>query len=417
MILYRARHLVSMNGPPIENGGILVLGGKIAAAGRFDDIRVFVTEQKARVIDLGERILLPGLINAHCHLEFTPMLNTVLTATSFTKWIQRINAAKRHFSDDDYLAGIQDGTRQLARSGTTTILNIESFPELLNRLPKLPVRIWWFYEMLDVRLRTHDDVSMQGAISIFQSQACDDMRHSGLSPHAPYTASPALFHLALQAARAGKLPLTTHAAESREEMQMFRNASGPLYDFLASLGRPMNDCGATTPFRTLVENGMIDPQSILVHLNELDASDFSLIPRFTRGHALQVVHCPKSHAFFRHSPFPFENLRDLGANISLGTDSLASNSTLDMFAEMRTFAETNPQVSPVEILRMVTVNPARSINLEKTLGSLRSGAWADAIAIPAPKNGRDIFESILHHGKYSHPAVDWMLVNGTEVPF
>ncbi|HEY5754133.1 MAG TPA: amidohydrolase family protein [Chthoniobacterales bacterium] len=415
MILYRARHLVSMDGPPVENGGILVSLGKIAAVGRFDDIRALVTQRESQIVDLGERILLPGLINAHCHLELTPMLYTVLTETSFAKWIQRINAAKRHFSDDDYLAGIEKGATQLAQSGTTTVLNIESYPELLNRLPVLPTRVWWFYEMLDVRLRIHDDSSMRGAMSIFHSPENSGMRHFGLSPHAPYTASPALFRLALEAARSDGLPFTTHVAESQEEMQMFRDASGPLFDFLASLGRPMEDCGGTTPFRTLVEKGMIDPFSILVHLNELDASDFSLIPRFTAGHALQVVHCPKSHAFFHHSPFPFERLRDLGARISLGTDSLASNSTLDMFSEMRTFAKIYPTVSPVEILRMVTLNPARSINLEKTLGSLRIGAWADAIAIPAPKNGRDIFASILHHGENSHPAVDWMLVNGTEV--
>lgn len=417
MNLYRARHLVSMEGPPVENGGVLVSDGKIAAVGSFKEVRVFFPGPRDKIVDLGERVLLPGFINAHCHLELTPLLNTVLTETSFAKWIQRINAAKRHFSDDDYLAGIKDGAWRLARSGTTTVFNIESYPELLNRLPELPLRVWWFYEMLDVRLRAHDNSSMHGAMSIFHPANASGMRHFGLSPHAPYTASPELFCLALQAARAAKMPFTTHVAESRDEMQMFRDASGPLFDFLAALGRPMGDCGGTTPFRRLVENGMIDPHSILVHLNELDAADFSLIPAFVGGKALQVVHCPKSHGFFRHSPFPFERLCELGANISLGTDSLASNSTLNMFAEMRAFAKTHPTVSPVEILRMVTVNPARSINLEKTLGSFRNGAWADAIAIPAPKNGRDIFESILHHGSNSHPAVDWSLINGTEVRF
>lgn len=409
MILYRCRHLVSMDRPPLEDGGLVVSGGKVLATGRFDDL---LPGHAGQVVDLGDVIVLPGLINAHCHLEYTQMRNLNLTQRSFAKWIQRINAAKRNLSDDDYLDGIRQGAAELLRHGTTSVLNIESYPELLVRLPELPLRVWWFYELIDIRLRQHSRESMHGAMMVFDEPTQDRVRH-GLSPHAPYTASKRLYQLSRDAARVAGLPLTTHIAESSEEMTMFRDGSGPLFDFLCQLGWRADGVGGRTPFQYAVENEMIAPDALLVHLNELDDSDLELIPRFTAGGALQVAHCPKSHRFFGHRAFCYEELVGLGANISLGTDSLASNDSLDLFAEMRAFAQIHPRVSAERILEMVTINPAKSLHLENSLGRLIPGAFADAIAIPAPKNPRDIFEAILHYDR----TVTWMLINGQEIIF
>ena len=148
-MIYRARHLVPMCAPPVENGAVAVQGEFIAAAGRWADVR---REFPADTItDLGEAALLPGFINAHCHLDYSGLRHAILPPKTFAEWIGRINALKRCMDDDDYLAAIARGFREQARWGTTTILNVESFPELMWKMPPPPLRTWWFYELIDVR--------------------------------------------------------------------------------------------------------------------------------------------------------------------------------------------------------------------------------------------------------------------------
>ena len=179
------------------------------------------------------------------------------------------------------------------------------------------------------------------------------------------------------------------------------------------IGRPMDDCGNETPLalflralsarRTGSDPGL--SQWIIAHLNELTESDFSFLER--SNSKFHVVHCPQSHNYFGHSPFAFDRLRSMGFNICLGTDSLASNDTLSLFEEMRAFQKNFPQVSPEEILRMVTVNPARALRSENLLGQIRPGFAADLIAIPC-SGSTDIFQQIVAFGE----PVPWMMING-----
>jgi cytosine/adenosine deaminase-related metal-dependent hydrolase len=144
---------------------------------------------------------------------------------------------------------------------------------------------------------------------------------------------------------------------------------------------------------------------LIAHLNELTEGDFDLLERSNlRFH---IVHCPGSHNYFGHNPFAFERLRSLGFNICVGTDSLASNTSLSLFDEMRTFQRNFPQISPEKIFQMVTVNPARALRQENALGQIRPGFTADLIAIPC-STSTDMFEQIL---AFDAP-VSWLMVNG-----
>ena len=117
--------------------------------------------------DLGESVLLPGLINAHCHLDFTRFKGIIRPRQSFTEWIKTINALRRSFTTQDYVDSIGEGFEALVLSGTTTVANIESFPELLPHLPVPPLRTWWFLELIDVRSRVMEDEMLMGALSFF----------------------------------------------------------------------------------------------------------------------------------------------------------------------------------------------------------------------------------------------------------
>jgi cytosine/adenosine deaminase-related metal-dependent hydrolase len=399
--IVRARTIVPIAGEPIENGAVAVIGNQIADVGRFKEVRA---HHSGDVLDLGEQILLPGLINAHCHLDYTQLRGQIPPQKSFTDWIRAINASKAALSEEEYVASIEAGLAESRKFGTATLLNLEAFPELLPRLSRPPLRVWWCAEMIDVRKQVPVSELSENLRDWFEAHP-EWLGGFGLAPHASFTASAQLFSAASEISRKHQLPMTTHLAESREEMQMFREASGPLYDFLKSIGRPMDDCRGNTPLSSLLQSQAPDERWIVAHLNELTEGDFGLLPRAKRFH---IAHCPRSHTFFGHAPFELRRLRGLGFNICLGTDSLASNSSLSLFSEMRELLRKEPWISPQEALTMVTVNAARAIGQGASLGKIGPGFRADLIAIPSAETGGIAFDTIVAF----EGAVPWMMLDG-----
>jgi cytosine/adenosine deaminase-related metal-dependent hydrolase len=407
-MIVRARVVVTMDGTPIENGAVAISGKQILDVGNFREISA--RNSGKEIVDLGDRALLPGLINAHCHLDYTCLRGKIPQSKSFADWIRAINAAKAKLSEQEYVASINEGFAEAKRFGTTTIANLTAFPELVSRV-STPIRTWWFGELIDVRGIADVDLAVD---------SLQRTKHWGLAPHAPFTASASLYRRCEEMAPL----LTTHVAESREEMLMFRNATGPLYEFLKEIGRDMSDCGDKTPIEHLLTTrdsfrlraatarqatslGMTK-EWIVAHLNELAESDFDLLQRSTPK--FSIVHCPRSHDYFGHSPFKFERLRALGFNVCLGTDSLASNEDLSLFAEMRAFQNDFPDVAPEEILQMATTNAARALRQENSVGRIQAGFVADLIAVPCQRSTRlrRVFEEIIA----SDQPVGWTMISG-----
>jgi cytosine/adenosine deaminase-related metal-dependent hydrolase len=402
-MILRARMVVTMDGPPIENGAVVIRDNRVVAVGAFPDL---LPDAEGPVTDLGDVVLMPGLINAHCHLDYTMMRHAIDPPKSFTAWVQRINALKRSLDSHDYLQAIERGFSEARQWGTTSICNVEAFPELMVRLGPSPIRTWWFYEMIDIRHRITTDDVVAGALSFFQRR--DSLDSFGLSPHAPYTASITLYQLANSCANAFSMPVTTHVAESSEEFAMFSRAAGPLYDFMAALKRPMEDCGRETPFGLLWKSGAVNAQWLLAHMNELTEEDFALLAGEPRGEGPSIVHCPGSHAYFGHSRFPFQRLHELGVNLCVGTDSLASTESLSLLEELRRLSAAEPWLTGEELLRTVTIHPARALRRHGLLGQIVPGAFADLIALPVSGSVADLHEEIV---RYAAP-VPWLMIDG-----
>ena len=446
-MIIRARTVVTMDGAPIENGAVAVSGnqiddspsgsspsraarlcraapaGSVVDVGKFDELK---TRNAGQIVDLGEQALLPGLINAHCHLDYTCLRGKIPPQRTFADWIRAINAEKARLSPKDYLSSINEGFAEARRFGTTTVANLTAFPNLIPQI-HAPIRTWWFAELIDVRAPKHAKEIVDLAIeslgrtrSELVLSAAEGGAPWGLAPHALFTASKNLFEYCEEIARRENVLLTTHLAESREEMEMFRDASGPLYEFLKRIGRPMDDCGNETPLERFLDligrrGSPNRPQAIevnrpylpwiIAHLNELTESDFELLQNAKVQ--FHVVHCPRSHDYFKNNQFPFQRLHSLGFNICLGTDSLASNENLSLFAEMRAFQRSEPGISPDEILKMATVNPAMALHRKKMIGRIRPGFCADFMAIPCGRDA-DLFEEIVAF----EGQVDWVMVNG-----
>ncbi len=402
-LLLRARHILPISTSPMENGAVLISGNRIADVGPFADLHA---KHACEVRDLGDVVLMPGLVNAHCHLDYSMMRRAISPQRSFTEWIRRINALKRSLDNQDYANAIVEGFDELRSYGTTSVANIESFPEILHTLPRPPIRVWWFLEMIDVRHRATSEETIEGALSFFEAQP-DWPGGFGLSPHAPYTASGSLFELTGRAASEADMLVTTHVAESREEWDMFRHGKGELYDFMLKLGRWMFDCQpGRTPLGHVFAHGHPGPGWILAHMNELDESDFAMLTALPPEARPSVVHCPGSHRYFRHAHFPLQRLLECGINVCLGTDSLASTLTLSMFDEMRILARREPTLRPADLLQMATWNGARALRLDA--GQIQIGRLADLITVPFAGSSDQIHEAVLEH----RGAVSWMMLDG-----
>ena len=400
-MILRARTVITNTGTPIDNGAVAVVENRIVAVGRFDEIRAM---HAGEGIDLGEQVLMPGLVNAHCHLDYTMMRRAINPQRSFTEWIVRINALKRSLDNYDYRTAIAKGFAELKQWGTTTVANIESFPELLPEMPPPPIRTWWFFEMIDVRHRFAGEEMIAGTLAFFD-QRPDWPGGFGLSPHAPYTASGKLYELTADAAEQLAMPVTTHVAESREEWEMFRHGRGELHEFMQKLRRWMFDNQERrTPLAHVAAHARLGPRWLLAHMNELDDSDFALLAAMPQPPS--VVHCPGSHRYFRHSPFPLTKLREIGVNVCLGTDSLASTLTLSMFDEMRILSRQEPQLDPAEVLKMATLNGAQALGIEA--GKIAPGALADLIALPHADTAREVHAAVIENRQ----PVAWMMLDG-----
>jgi cytosine/adenosine deaminase-related metal-dependent hydrolase len=350
-------------------------------------------------LDIGESLLMPGLINAHCHLDYTNMAGQIAPPVSFSDWIKALLAIKAHWTYSDFALSWVKGARSLLAHGTTTVVDIEAVPEMLGEVrPATPLRLCSLLEMTGVRSRRPAQEILAEAVD-WINRLPAETAWAGLSPHAPYSTTPQLLQLSAELARKRHWLRAVHVAESREEFDMFCRAAGPMYDWLKAQ-RDMSDCGQGSPVQHLERQKALDAALLAVHVNYLAKGDAELLAE--RG--ASVVHCPRSHEYFGHDPFPRKEFVTTGVNVCVGTDSLASvrlgrqeKAELDLLSELRVLAKSTPELSPKELIDMVTINPGKALGKAGELGRISEGALADLIAIPFSGSFREASASVIAH--------------------
>jgi len=395
-MILRARVVLPVSRPSIEDGAVLVSGNRIAHVGLWKDF----SSADSEVIDLGETILMPGLINAHCHLDYTNMAGLVPPQKSFTDWIQLMLATKAGWNYSEYAESWIHGAHMLAKTGTTTVADFEAVPELLPDVwSSTPLRVISLLEMTGVKSRRDPRAILQDNVDHILTLPGGRCR-PGLAPHAPYSTPAELLRLAADAARQRHWPLSIHVSESVQEFEMFQQGQGIMFEWLQRNKRDMNDCGERSPLQHLDRFSVLSDNCLAVHVNYLADGDAKLLAR----RKTSVAHCPRSHTYFGHEDFPFNTLTRAQVNICLGTDSLATvyktprqKVELNMFDEMQAFAAKRPKVAPETILRMATMNGARALGMKGEAGELSKNALADLITIPFDGKIKDAHEAAVHH--------------------
>ena len=366
-MLISARVLVLDGAHVLEGGGVLVSAGRIERVlrSRRAVLRAAVT---ARWLDLPDLVLTPGLIDAHAHLELTPLAGRLRGAPGFVPWIGSLLRARQRLRTQELEAGVRRGARRLVASGVTAVGDIDSTGTTWRIARGLGLRVVAYRELLDAWDPARTDAAIALARRSSGPSRSASLVQRGLAPHAPFTTSRALLREAGVLARGRALPVTIHWAETPEESAWLERGRGPLARLLPASPR----CRGLA---LLAEAGLLGRRTALVHGNHPARGEVELLARSRAT----LVHCPGTHAFFRRPPFPLERYRRAGVVVALGTDSLASNAELDLRREMGLLRRAFPALAPGEVFDMATAHGARALHLSRC-GRIRAGFDADLAA-------------------------------------
>lgn len=379
MIRYHARWVLPISAPPIEHGSVAVERGRIAYVGP----RAGAPAGEDR--ELGEALLLPGLVNVHTHLELT-VLRGFLEDLDFAHWIWRLNGVKRAVLDrDSMLDSARIGVSEGLRHGVTTYADTCDSGVAFDAMIDAGVRGIMYQEVFgpDPRACAESLAGLQAKIAALRERETSLVR-AGVSPHAPYTVSDALYEAVARYAAAERLPIATHIAESEVERQLVERGEGIFAEGLRKrdIATPPR---ARSSIALLERLGVLATRPLLIHCVRLDGADVATIA----AHRAPVAHCPVSNAKLGHGTAPLAELLAAGISVGLGSDSVASNNTMDLLAEgraavlaQRARAARHDVLCAGDALRLATLDGARALGLDREIGSLEPGKSADLAAFP-----------------------------------
>ena len=380
--LYRARWILPVVSPPIPEGEVLVdASGRIAVVAPAGTIEV---PGDGVVDDLGEAILLPGLVNVHAHPELT-MFRGALEDLPFRDWILRLVSARRAvLRDEDSLAAARWTMVEALKAGITTLAATETSGAAVEALREAGMRGIVYQETFgpDPRDAAASARQLREDLDRLLPRTTD-LVGVGVSPHAPYTVSDDLYRAAVEIARHAGLPMAVHIAESAAERDLVSRGEG---DFAVALRARGIDTSprAASSIELLGKLGVLESRPLLIHCVDLDEACIELI----REAGCAIAHCPVANAKLGHGIAPIRELLDRGITVGIGTDSVGSNNRLDLIEEARVVSllqrarAARPDLLPAaQLLSLCTMEGARALGLEERIGSLEPGKDADLCAV------------------------------------
>jgi cytosine/adenosine deaminase-related metal-dependent hydrolase len=366
----RARWVIPVEGPPIADGVVVTHQGKIVA------VRPTAGGDQGECEDVA---ILPAFVNAHTHLEFSSLAQPIGDrGLPFTEWIRQVIAWRRERDSVEAngaklsRAAIAAGIVESIRGGAGCVGEIATSETSLDELLQSELAGVAFWELIGLSPSRVVPLADQAGYFVRSSFTGDPLVRPGISPHAPYTVHPELLLEVVHLSAEKRVPVAMHVAETREELQLLRDRSGPFVDLLTELN-------AWSPEAIRTNSRPLDylqllaqaHRALVIHGNYLDPEEQD----FAANHRdqLTIVYCPRTHSFFDHAAYPLRHLLDCGARVALGTDSRASNPDLNMLAELRFAANKHADIAPDALIRMATIDAAYALGLEDQLGSLKLG--------------------------------------------
>ena len=386
MTAYRAAWVCPIDRPPIKDGVVEVADGRI--------VGVNSRQPDAAVRDLGNVALMPGLINAHVHLELSWLRGRVPPADRFTDWVRKLIPARggvEQPGDPNVVQFIEQAIVELRASGTVAIGDISNSLASPGLMAAAGLRGVVFHELLGFKER---DGAVVTASRKARTTAALHAVPVSIAPHAPYSTSPELFQAIRAEVDTSACRITTvHLGESPEEVEFLAEGAGPWRRMLEVIGAWRDDwqvpaCG---PVAYLDGLGVIDERTLVVHAVQLVDQELARLAAI----GATLVTCPRSNRWVGVGAPPIERFYGSGVAVAVGTDSLASVEDLNLFAELHAMHTLAPSVAPRRILESATLVGAKALGLEGELGSLTAGKRASLIAVDLGGGADDVEEYLV----------------------
>jgi cytosine/adenosine deaminase-related metal-dependent hydrolase len=398
LILHRAAWVLPIASPPVRNGWVAVEHGRIAAVGGPDDAPPVGSRQSPDVT--GEsRAILPGLVNAHTHLELSWLRGKVPPAASMPEWVRDLLAHR--LTGFDPPEPIAEAIRELRMTGTALVGDITNSLASYDVLADSELSAAIFHELIGFRVPDPAALVTDATHRLTQLKPYEWLRPV-LVPHAPYSVSPDLIRAIGQSDDSH--PVSMHLGESREEVQFLQDGSGPWRTLIEMLGvwtdtwQPPG-CG---PVEYVARLGLVNDRLIAVHGVQFTDDD---LERLAAAGAT-VVTCPRSNRWTGAGTPPIERFYASGVRIAIGTDSLASVEDLNLFNEIAAVRQLAPSVAPSRLLRSATLDGAEALGFGRDFGSIESGKLAALIGVGVPADVMDVEEYLV--GGIAPERVQWL---------
>jgi cytosine/adenosine deaminase-related metal-dependent hydrolase len=340
----------------------------------------------------------PGLVNAHVHLDLSWMRDDPPPGGSYLAWLRARMERVDQADDAARRDAAARAVAEMASRGTVAVGDVSGVPWTAGILSRSSLRAVVFLELWGTRAEDAERVLDRAAESLDAIENEPDVKAARgrvgvvLSAHSAHTVSAALLKALAGRATASDEILSIHLAETADESSMLMDGSGPFPDFFRSRGGW--DEGWRAPGHSPVEYldrlGVLSPRTLAVHCIHLGQQDLSRL----QARGVTVVTCPRSNVRLGVGKTAVPKLLSLGVPVALGTDSLASVDDLDLFSEMAGLRREHPALSPAAVLRMATINGARALRLEKAVGTLEKGKLAAMTAIPLADPSDDPLEAV-----------------------
>ena len=367
-----------MDAPPVERGALLIgSDGRILAVGP-DHLVPRPDGMPAE--DLGDALLVPGLVNTHTHLELSGF-GGESPGPDFAGWIRRLRATKAARSPEAFLAAARRGLADCWAGGVTTVADTGDSGAVIEALAEAGGSGVAYQEVFGPHPDQRDEslLGLQRRVERLGRFAAGRVQ-IGVSPHAPYSVSGPLYRATSDWAHSAGLPIAVHLAESAAETELLAAGAGAFAEAWRGRGIPLPAPAGRTPVAWLDEHNVLSDRTLCIHVVRADASD---VGRLARAGAA-VAHCPRSNRAHGHGEAPVRALLSAGIRVGLGTDSVVSVGTLDLLAEARA-ARALAGLDAARALALSTLEGARALGLDGETGSLTVGKWADCVAIQAPR--------------------------------
>lgn len=383
-LLVTAPWLVPISQPPLRDGAVLVQGDRIAAVGSASELAARYPDIAVERFSTG--VMCPGLVNAHTHLTLTA-LQGVVPPQPFEQWLPKLVAALKPWEIADHEASGVVGAEQCLLAGVTVVGDIAYGAAEVAQASAAGLGGVFYWELLGLHA---EQVEEHLAYLRYpdRAEAFGPRVVCGMSPHSPYTSGPALLQAVHRTATSKGVPTAIHVAESGAEVELMLGGTGALSGVAARAAHGFIAPHASTT-RYLADLGVLDGATA-VHLCHADQADIEVLARHVRG----VVTCPRSNRYLDNPPPSIEPFTRAGIAVGVGTDSSASNSDLDLMAEVRSLAQAEPCVPPHELMAIATMGGARAIGVHDRFGALSPGLLAD-VAVFSVEAGEDPVGALL----------------------